>query len=299
MVWVDGKHEVYKNKSMTSKFLIAGGSIPGRDHLVRNNLLIGRNNQDAFTWQELPNLKGLLAIVCDGCGSRPHSEVGSQLGAKLLTATITRRLAGLTTLPDLDERFWEAVRQDFLAQVRTLSMSLAGNHSLTEVISDYFLFTIVGALVTQERVWRFSIGDGLFIVNGEVIRLGPFPDNSPPYVSYSLVQSSFDKAPELLRFQVTELPADQLDSLVLGTDGLADLIQAEALLIPGNRQAVGPVSQFWKEERYFKNSDAIRRKLALINSQVTSLEPNGQLSVRQGLLPDDTTLVVIGRTLAN
>lgn len=53
-------------------FELGGGSIPGKDHLFNGNLLVGKNNQDAFQVSQTSGLT--IAVVADGCGSKPQSE---------------------------------------------------------------------------------------------------------------------------------------------------------------------------------------------------------------------------------
>lgn len=67
---------------MSLPFAIGGGSIPGRTHLGRGRLLVGRHNQDAFGWTQTPHT--LAAVVADGCGSGSDSEVGARLGTRWL-----------------------------------------------------------------------------------------------------------------------------------------------------------------------------------------------------------------------
>ena len=65
------------NSTTTLPFQLAFATVAGRMHH-----LSGRNNQDAYAWTQGPG--GLIAVVCDGCGSGPHSEVGAQVGARLV-----------------------------------------------------------------------------------------------------------------------------------------------------------------------------------------------------------------------
>lgn len=58
----------------------------------------------------------------------------------------------------------------------------------------------MGALITSQTSYLFSIGDGLIAVNGEIVRVGPFANNTPPYLAYELVSSSIDR--DLLKFHV-------------------------------------------------------------------------------------------------
>jgi len=278
---------------------LAGGSIPGRDHLGRGEVLLGRNNQDACYWERSREL--LVAVVTDGCGSAPYSEVGARLGARLLAKSVElayRRLsaqAGEEVLV-LQDSFWEEVRRDMLSKLRMLTLQLARSpEDFPKVLADYFLFALVGALITPSRCVVFSLGDGLWALNGNVQRIGPFPENRPPYLAYGLVSSSFSETPELLKFRIEQsLPTDELQTLLIGTDGVADLLNLGDRNIPGKEEKAGPLSQFWENDLYFRNPDAIRRRLSLLNREVRRLNPQtGRMECESGLLRDDTTLVVI------
>lgn len=259
---------------------VAGGSITGRDHL-----LVGKNNQDAYYWVNSDEFA--IAVVCDGCGSGAHSEVGAKIGAVLVVEAIAKALASGV----VDDAFWQQVQQNVLIQLQSLAKAMGSN--LYRTVSNYFLFTIVGALVTPIEAFVFSIGDGVIIVNGKLMQIGPFPGNAPPYLAYDLVNTSAESLP----FQVHErLPIGQLESILIGTDGISDLIKIEACNLPGKEDKVGEINQFWQEDRYFKNTDMIRRHLSLINRHITKPDWQNQQVVREvGLLPDDTTLIVIRR----
>ena len=264
-------------------FDIAAGSVTGRDHV-----LAGRNNQDAYHWLCLP--QAVMAVVCDGCGSGKHSEVGAQIGARLMTEAMAHAMQSPA------HAFWYRVRQDILGQLRYLAEQMGG--SFIDTVQDYLLFTIVGALVTPWRTFCFSLGDGVMVVNGDQILLGPFPDNAPPYLAYALLDAHNCRPSVFSReFQIQRiLPTRAVQSIVLGTDGLETFLQAATCPLPGKQAAVGPLQQFWQEERYFSNPDALRRTLALVNREV--VQPNWEaqrLERHAGLLCDDTTLVVIRR----
>lgn len=274
---------------MPRQFQIAAGSIVGRNH---SDPLVAKPNQDAFVHRSFEDMS--FAVVCDGCSSGAHSEVGASLGARLIVQSISTRLLDAYQVSQSDpEGFLERVRQDVLAEIRVLANRMGG--SFTETIGDYFLFTVMGALVTPGWTCVFSNGDGVYFVNGQAYSIGPFPGNEPPYFAYSLVQSKFE--PNSLNFEIKELfPTDGVFSLLIGSDGVTDLIDSEQRSLPGKEEVLGPISQFWEEDRYFNNPDNVRRRLALANQRSVRIDPNGQRLVREnGLLPDDTTLVVFRR----
>jgi len=70
---------------MYTPFDIASGSIIGNMHRKMNY-----NNQDALLLAE--GEEYCVGIVCDGCGSRPHSEVGAKLTAQFLDGYIADKI---------------------------------------------------------------------------------------------------------------------------------------------------------------------------------------------------------------
>jgi hypothetical protein len=134
-------------------FEIAGGTVTGQAHVAA-----GRNNQDAFSWEMTG--EGLVAVVCDGCGSAPHSEVGAKLGAQLITRAAARRLA----LESDPAKLLEQVRREVLGRLRLLAIggsgdrpSSSGGEPFARAVLDYLLFTVVGALVTPRWATGFSL----------------------------------------------------------------------------------------------------------------------------------------------
>lgn len=252
-------------------FEIAGGSIAGQAHVAA-----GRNNQDAFAWISTP--RAVAAVVCDGCGSAPHSELGAAIGARLLVRSLLRLLA-----PQLGpEEVLERVRLDVLLRLRDLALAMSPDASaFAGTVLDHFLFTIVGAVLTSGWATTFSIGDGLVFWNGERRQLGPFPGNEPPYLAYELL-SNGDRHQ---RFEIHRpVPVEEARSVLLATDGAVDLERMADRAVPGRDEPVGPLAQFWDEDRFFRNPDMVRRRLAIVSR-----------GARGGVLPDDTTLVVLRR----
>ena len=146
--------------------------------------------------------------------------------------------------------------------------------SFSQTVADHFLFTVVGVVITAREATTFSLGDGLVVINGERSQLGPFPNNAPPYLGYALLPCAPARGmSEGLSFNVhRSMAASEVQSLVLATDGAVDL---------------GALSQFWSDDRVFKNADMVRRRLAVLNR-----------GPRRRSLSDDTTLVVVRRKAA-
>lgn len=269
---------------MKDLFEIAGGTAVGSEHIKA-----GKNNQDAFYWT-VSDL-AIIAIVADGCSEAPHSEVGAKIGTRIVAEAINKKVGD----PELPYQFWDNVRIQVIRELDKIVNSVGVEK---QTVLDYFLFTVVGALITPWATSIFSIGDGITFLNGELQEIGPFPDNTPPYLGYSLLGKSPDQIkPEWLRFNIHKIiDTRSIESILIGSDGLKDFISAAEQKIPGKNEVIGQTSQFWKDNRYFKNPDIVRRKLSLVNRTVTKIDwENRSAAKEHGLLPDDTTLVVIRR----
>jgi hypothetical protein len=255
---------------MDSRFLptfeIAGGSVAGRAHVAA-----GRNNQDAFYW--VCRGDRAVAVVCDGCSGGPHNEVGAKLGARLMGEA----LLGLLVEPRSMEEALECAGNEVLRALGALAvgMSAGSGRDYSETIAQHFLFTIVGLALAHGAATLFALGDGLVWLNGEKSELGPFANNQPPYLGYGLLTDAREAERTTFRI-LAQVPQTALESALIATDGVADL-DAER-----GRTAHGPVSQFWTEDKFFRNPDQVRRRLT-----VASRRPEG------GALSDDTTLVVV------
>lgn len=272
-------------------FEVAAATFVGSEH---SRPFLRTNNQDGYA--HIAQESSIVAVVCDGCGSSPSTEVGAKIGARLVAEAINKRLhrslfpfgSGIDPV-----KLLEGVRKDVLARIHVLAEDMGGNYSST--LYEYFLFTIVGVLITPKTTWCFNIGDGVFAVNGQICELGPFPGNAPPYIVYDLVDVEISK--EVLRFQVHDpINTADLNSVLIATDGAVEFIRVQDNNLPGKTEPLGPISQFWERDIYFSNPDKIRRRLALANQTAVTknLETNSPQE-ESPLLPDDTTLVVVRR----
>ena len=214
-------------------FQSAAGSIVGAAHLRA-----GRNGQDGFAI--LRGDECTIAVVTDGCGSSPHSEVGAKLGAHIVARALLEGTAS---------RITDSLRE----------IARSFDDDIDRAIRDYFLFTIVAAVITPDQTTILSAGDGLFSINGDTTTLGPFDGNAPPYLAYGDVPLEVHAS----------VPTADVDTLLLATDGASRITDG--------------LQTFWTDERVFHNPDALRRKLFVLT------RPG------RATLDDDTTIVVLRR----
>lgn len=279
-------------------FEIATGTVVGRDHRK-----IGKNNQDACYLRV--NQDSIIGIVSDGCGSAKYSEVGAQLLVRLCGKILNRYLKLLRKCFNSDKglsKYWNLIQRKVLLELLGIASALGSE--LKQVISDYLLATILGFVVTQEKTIFFSIGDGEAYLNGHLFKFGSFPNNAPPYFAFLLLnKNSRPFCASMLNFSVDKIvETEKIETLLVGTDGIEELRKRAKDNIPGKKIVVGDISEWWKNDKYFSNKDAIRRQLFMINSDVAKAryEQNGQIQKIErfsGLLRDDTSMIVLRRKI--
>ncbi len=243
----------------------AAGVVTGARHLRT-----ARNGQDAAAVVVADEVA--VAVVCDGCSSGPSSEVGARIGARLFAAAIDRRLrAGAAAS---DPRVWSDARVELAGVIRAL-VTDAGAIDAT-ALHEQFLFTIVAVAMTRDDAAVWALGDGAYIVDGQLHRLGPFADNEPPYLGYDLLDdvrpAHFDALPASVR------------TIAVATDGVFDLGYAYADLVA---------------PRFVEHADALRRQLARLARSEDTIDWSEQRIIRvPAPLQDDCAIAIVRREVA-
>jgi hypothetical protein len=254
-------------------FAVTAGSIVGREH-VR----LHRNNQDGIGIHAGEDL--IVAAVTDGCSSGRFSEVGARLGAAWLAHWVPRLYR--EQVADIGGATATGLCQ-YLARIAS---GLAASTDVRTVVNEYLLFTFLVALITPEETMVFGMGDGVICLNGDAIVLDPGPENAPLYLAYLLVNpDALDGTAARLRrepaaFQpVVHLrrPTEEVRSLLIGTDGVSDVIARAGEPLqdgspPGGLESLSAGA----------NPMQLQRRLVVL----------GELHRR---LADDTTVAVIKR----
>lgn len=227
------------------RYVVAAATVTGARHRQA-----GLGNQDAF----FAATRGERAVfvVCDGCGSAAASHVGAYVGARLVAE------ASLAMVGEADAvTFWREITAKVTSDLGALAAPLG------DVLAEAFLFTTVGALVDRERLVLFALGDGVVGCNDEVVELGPFADNAPPYLAYRLLDGrDVTLQPVLVR------DVASVERFFIGSDGAIDLPERY-------------------DDRFFAHPDALRRRLTQL-SRPTATAPS--------VLGDDTTLITAKRS---
>lgn len=251
---------------LTKRYDVAGGSVIGREHAGENGSIGSDNNQDAYIFEVCDGY--LFIVVCDGTSAFKHSDVG----AKTLCLLVGNAIKN--TIKDKGIFDLGSIQKLLLSDLKAFANILAGGNkeSFGEIAQNYLLATIVAAVVMENETYIFGLGDGVYAINEEVFRLGPYKGNHPPYFGYRLYDESvpnIDRSALDLQLHKS-MPTDQIETLMVGTDGVWDLYQLEIQNIrSGNIQV--SLSEILKQERYAKGEMAIERYLRSLQTEQTTL----------------------------
>ena len=285
-----------------NNFELIAGSFIGRDHLYTGTgirkMLMGGENQDAFDFRIHDDR--IIAVIADGCGSSKHSAVGAQRGVRLFTEIIDRNLLraslGFTTV-DLSnpKAFFARVKRDVVATLIE-EVNRTGSN-VSAIVKDYYLFTIVGLIITPKSTFIFSMGDGSYYINDTHTDLGPFLNNTPPYLGYCITGSPITESnPDYLDLEIVELKTIEVNNILIASDGIRFLQEAEEEKVPGLKRTVGPISQFWTNDFYYENPFHISRFLSLCGRDwITINWDDRKITEESSILRDDTTIISVRR----
>lgn len=157
--------------------------------------------------------KCFIAAVSDGLGSKAHSDFGSKTACSLFVKLAKEWIAGQDKSP---EDFTSLFVEKWVSEIQKSSFD----------ISDCSA-TFLGAVYHNRRLYLFQLGDGLISCI--------FDDESKNTVMTDVKDESFSNMTKSLRkavlpddWIIRTLPAEDLKSVFLCTDGISDDLQKGA-----------------------------------------------------------------------
>lgn len=221
--------------------LLTKGSAAGADHKLA--YAAGSiNNQDAV---EEIRFRGssVGAVICDGCGQRPHCEIGSRFGVNAMSILIENQLEKNNgNFVD-----WNEVTVQMIERIMEESYSWQKSGvTIEKTLQDYFSFTIIVGLVINGHFIVASCGDGMYLIDDKLTVIkNPVLEaekegdkklfNAPPYIVYNLITSRYDNHRydtdnnDILSIrEIFNIPLSEVsDTACVGSDGFIELAKAK------------------------------------------------------------------------
>ncbi len=280
----------------SSLFAYASASVQGSKHYAR-----GMNNQDAFHVTSTDTLS--LGIVADGCSRSgiysSHTEVGAHMGSALLAACIRQHEHLFDTL---DSKAWlDIVYRSLIEKVQQI---LWISKSDIQWIVNHWEFSILGYVISPTKTVIFGCGDGIYSLNGTRKTIGPFANNEPPYLLFSLFKSPPESIdPSLLTFTLhEELPTAELQELWVGTDGVEYLYDMTKLKSDNLHYPFITIENLMNDQKVFEKqpNDEYNlyptRVLEKFTKEKMKIDYQKQDTKKSGgILHDDTTVILVKR----
>lgn len=195
----------------------------------------GTEGQDSSLEQSSNQLLGVA--VCDGLSSRPLSKTGSSILSHALgrllrdNAQCLGEQSTLRSTPSFGSLVCAWLDQELARELGIAASFLARCEATEEDyehLHRYLYTTLLGAIITPDHTVVFGCGDGVLSINGNCFRVASQDRNRPDIVAARLLGQKHSASGELRL--LWSGPTTSLDSLVLGTDGTAEVLASRALV---------------------------------------------------------------------
>jgi hypothetical protein len=166
------------------------------------------------------NLKKLKCVV-DGCGEGENSEIG----AKLFCLSLQNNLINMDI-----KNFKDILHKSFLDTIKILDINnKTDDEYKIKVIKNYFCFTILIVLETENDFITFECGDGYIIkqthnddITFDKIDYGV----APKYYAYNFINEQYlQQYKEKVDFTINIYKKEDYKNIGIATDGLRFILQ--------------------------------------------------------------------------
>lgn len=190
---------------------VTSGVKIGHDHVIA-----GINCHDAYAVHAIDPY--IFGIICDGCGSGAHSEVGAQLVARYAIGVL-QDIRTICT-HDIPKILFNHI-VSFIRWNLTQFSVFRNSQDEANLVNDYFLCTVLGFLLGPTKTIVFHAGDGVYICNDIITKIES-ENNAPKYIAYNCVtDKKLISDPSVLadHFETEEFFTESLDRLMIASDG--------------------------------------------------------------------------------
>jgi len=227
--------------------------IIGRDHELAK-----KNRQDALTF--FKEKDKIIGVICDGCGESQFSEIGSSL-LSIFTLNLLKQIeyeiveSSITFQEHIKILIKRQLETEISRFIQKTMQTLLIETTIEEIdfIKDYFLSTILFFIINENLSVVGHCGDGVIIVNKNIYSVNQ--SGSPHYISYKCIPKEvLDKQPsELEYFNIETYPTNSISHIIIGSDGLEPIINANLMdhLLETQKRQLQRRFNIWQQQKMF------------------------------------------------
>lgn len=221
--------------------------------IIGNEHVFAKTNRQDFCGfiNEEDKISG---VICDGCSSGSHSEVG----ASLLGMYILKLLNRLEISDDLN-----VYRINIQVQLESFIYSLMNlmfNSTIDKVyfVNEYLLTTFTFCVITDDKLIIGHAGDGIIAIkqNGLLSIENVNHDNKPHYLAYNLVpEEVLDSVKVKSDIDISSYKTSEIDSVIIASDGIEPLIEKNLITeLYGNKgRKLQRKFNIWQNSKMFSD----------------------------------------------
>ena len=222
--------------------------------IIGHEHIFARTNRQDFCGYIQKNEGKISGVICDGCSSGSHSEVGASLiGMYLL------KLLDQVPVPVSDDL--TVYRISVQVQIETFIYNLMKLmfDSVTDrvyFVNNYLLSTFTFCVITDDKLIIGHAGDGIIAIsqNGQLNIENVNHDNKPHYISYNLVpEEVLDSTKVKSNLEIKCYPISEIDSIIIASDGLEPLVEKNMMseLYGNTGRKLQRKFNIWQNNRMF------------------------------------------------
>lgn len=163
------------------------------------HLLNGQPNQDSVLVKRVPN--GWLAVVCDGMGSKPHSDMGSKQACR----------AAFDIIKTVD---FNIESKSLIKQIYQRWLNSLGDIKASDAVTT----CLIAWASDSGELRAFQLGDGLILTSQQTTERSETND-------FGNITTGLGKSKQFSDWQVTKQQLKVGDVIALMTDGISEDIK--------------------------------------------------------------------------
>jgi serine/threonine protein phosphatase PrpC len=112
-------------------------------------------------------------------------------------------------------------------------------------------------------------------------------------MAYDLLGYDRKRSSNPFSFSVREIPTAAINSLLIGSDGVMELLTDTNASEPESQSVSTLLSDMLSDKTVVTNPDSIRRRLAAANTSAAEVRSEKQALIKPGRFSDDTTIAIV------